>query len=286
MTKGTLTPYILVSVLIHTGFLIATHQFLRLPAEEVEPAELIPVEIVVLREEPPALRPRLAPDDQIVTEKALATKSQALTSSEIDQHTDDMPQPVPQPGNYEPSVTVATVTTLGVGAGTREGEETAGKPMVLAFQMTPLHLSPLDPSMPAESSPIEVKIPTVLVEAKAGGSPTYSQAPLKIEAPLASRRTNNDLASERLPTPQADNYEPGLPASTLQLKSHPIGAQIFVDGMLSGETPMKLELPLGKHEVRLALPDYYDWKAQITLTEEHQTFPIFFRLLPVEETNE
>jgi len=73
--------------------------------------------------------------------------------------------------------------------------------------------------------------------------------------------------------------------STLQLGSDPNGAQVYVDGLLSGKTPLDMELPVGKHEVRLALPEYYDWKAQIELTEKNKALPIFFRLLPVENAN-
>jgi hypothetical protein len=68
----------------------------------------------------------------------------------------------------------------------------------------------------------------------------------------------------------------------LKIKSHPIGAQVFVDGESKGKTPLDLALPLGTYEVRLALPDYYDWEAQIELRKEGET-PIRVRLLPVEE---
>ncbi len=72
--------------------------------------------------------------------------------------------------------------------------------------------------------------------------------------------------------------------STLQVQSQPNGAQVYVNSMLIGETPLAWELPLGKHEVRLALPDYYHWDAQVELTAEHKTLPITYRLVPIEET--
>ena len=61
MKKARLIPYILVSFLIHAGVLIGAHQFLKLPVEELESVELIPVEVVVVREESPVLEPRVAP---------------------------------------------------------------------------------------------------------------------------------------------------------------------------------------------------------------------------------
>ena len=49
----------------------------------------------------------------------------------------------------------------------------------------------------------------------------------------------------------------------LQVESNPTGAQLYVDGGFQGQTPGRLELPLGSHEVRLSLPGYYEWEAQI-----------------------
>jgi hypothetical protein len=39
---------------------------------------------------------------------------------------------------------------------------------------------------------------------------------------------------------------------------------------------------LGKHAVRLTLPDYHEWEAQIHLTEEGET-PLFVRLIPMKQ---
>jgi hypothetical protein len=132
------------------------------------------------------------------------------------------------------------------------------------------------------SAPLDVRIAAVPIEAKAATIPPYPQSPQKIETLLASRRPSEDFAAGHQPIPREGTHEPVLMVSTLQLQSQPNGAQVYVNGMLIGETPLDRELPLGKHEVRLALPDYYDWKAQIELTETRKTLPIFFRLLPVE----
>jgi hypothetical protein len=52
--------------------------------------------------------------------------------------------------------------------------------------------------------------------------------------------------------------------------------------MFKGETPVRLELPPGKHELRLTLADYYDWEAQVQLKEENET-PLQVRLIPIEK---
>ena len=90
------------------------------------------------------------------------------------------------------------------------------------------------------------------------------------------------------PTPATSS--PGESASGLQVartgvlkvESVPNGAQIFVDGSFRGKTPLTLQLPLGKYEVRLSLPHYYEWEAQLQLNEEGET-PLFCRLVPMDE---
>ncbi len=69
MLKNRLTPYILVSVLIHTGFLLGMHSFLKLPDAESEPPVLIPVEVVVLREQPPDPALRITASEPMATKK-------------------------------------------------------------------------------------------------------------------------------------------------------------------------------------------------------------------------
>ena len=67
--------------------------------------------------------------------------------------------------------------------------------------------------------------------------------------------------------------------TSLNVESVPVGAQIFIDGSFRGKTPLKLDIPLGKHEVRLSLPEYYEWEAQIAL-EEKGEIPLSVRLVP------
>jgi serine/threonine protein kinase len=68
----------------------------------------------------------------------------------------------------------------------------------------------------------------------------------------------------------------------LRVESIPNGAEVFVDGALVGQTPTRLDLPAGKHEVRLVLPSYYHWEAQVELKKEGIT-PLLVRLIPIAE---
>jgi serine/threonine protein kinase len=57
------------------------------------------------------------------------------------------------------------------------------------------------------------------------------------------------------------------PKSSLIVDSIPAGAQVYVNGEFSGETPVTMELVVGKHEVRLTALHYYEWEAQVQLED-------------------
>lgn len=67
-------------------------------------------------------------------------------------------------------------------------------------------------------------------------------------------------------------------ASFLMVTSSPSGAQVFLDDSFKGNTPINLEIPIGKYEVRVSLPDYLDWEAQLQISEPGKT-PLHVRLI-------
>ncbi len=69
----------------------------------------------------------------------------------------------------------------------------------------------------------------------------------------------------------------------VKVVSTPAGAQVFVDNFLKGETPLDMELPLGKHEIRLSLSEYYGWEASLQLDQDVE-IPLVVRLVPFAET--
>jgi serine/threonine protein kinase len=79
------------------------------------------------------------------------------------------------------------------------------------------------------------------------------------------------------PSPPPGPVKLGL----LKVDSNPVGAQVFVDGGFRGIAPLQLELPIGKHEVRLTLPDYLESESQVEITEGET--PLSVPLLPIEE---
>jgi eukaryotic-like serine/threonine-protein kinase len=78
-------------------------------------------------------------------------------------------------------------------------------------------------------------------------------------------------------TPSPTGVKP-TPLSVLKVNSNPSSAQVFIDGAFKGNTPLKLDLPFGKYEVRVSLTDYYEWEAQVQL-ETAGEMPLFARLV-------
>ena len=75
---------------------------------------------------------------------------------------------------------------------------------------------------------------------------------------------------------------PLKPSAMLNVTSDPPEAQIFLDGSFKGKTPLKLNLPLGKYEMRLSHSNHHDWDAQIRLDEEKE-MPLFVKLVPIQQ---
>ncbi|BBO73313.1 hypothetical protein DSCW_07300 [Desulfosarcina widdelii] len=74
-----------------------------------------------------------------------------------------------------------------------------------------------------------------------------------------------------------------LPAasSLLDVASTPSGAQVFVDSAFKGTTPVNIPLHPGSYEIRLNLPGYYEWEAQLQIGED-QPAPLDVRLVSID----
>ncbi len=65
----------------------------------------------------------------------------------------------------------------------------------------------------------------------------------------------------------------------LKVDSKPSGVQVYINDSLKGETPLKFDLPVGKHEIRLSLQGHHDWEAPLLIEEEGE-IPLLITLLP------
>jgi len=78
--------------------------------------------------------------------------------------------------------------------------------------------------------------------------------------------------SQHQEQPRSNMGKPAVQAPVLtarvKMESVPEGAQVFIDNTLMGKTPIQLDIALGKHEVRMSLPEYHEWEAQIDLDKQ------------------
>lgn len=108
-------------------------------------------------------------------------------------------------------------------------------------------------------------------------------SPTPVDAPVAEPPALSVEVPPAAPPPSSIGHPPEkppetLPQAALNVTSTPPGAQLFVDDDPKGITPTNLSLPLGTHNVRLRLADYYDWEAAIQLSEPGQ-MPLHIRLI-------
>jgi eukaryotic-like serine/threonine-protein kinase len=92
---------------------------------------------------------------------------------------------------------------------------------------------------------------------------------------FATQTILDRIRSRTEPNPMVEAH------AALNVSSDPTGADVFLDGSFRGKTPVKVDLPLGKYEVRVTLHNYYDWEAQLQLDQKGDV-PLFVRLLPTE----
>lgn len=109
-----------------------------------------------------------------------------------------------------------------------------------------------------------------------GGLSYYLFKPVGVKEPAAVKEAVKESAVKK--EAAGEKIKTGF----LRLDSNPMEAQIFINGVFKGKTPARLEVPAGTHEVRLVLPNHYDWEAQVKLKEEEET-PLMINLIPLTE---
>ncbi len=109
-----------------------------------------------------------------------------------------------------------------------------------------------------------------------GGLAYYLLKPEVVKEEKVVKETIKETVVKK--EPAAEKIKAGI----LRIDSNPMEAQIFIDGVFKGKTPARLEILAGSHEVRLVLPNHYDWEAQVKLKEEEET-PLMVNLIPLME---
>ena len=71
---------------------------------------------------------------------------------------------------------------------------------------------------------------------------------------------NASPASTRVPAPAAES------TGSLEVDSRPLGANVFLDGVLVGTTPVEMrQVPVGEHTVRLEHDGYRRWSSPVRI---------------------
>jgi hypothetical protein len=138
----------------------------------------------------------------------------------------------------------------------------AAKPTVMEPQRETSPAALVGDLRPAEAEPL----------------PTSRVVPAALAIPSASanraRATANATRVE--PAPQARGY-----VGSLVVTSEPQGADVSVDGVPQGQTPLAItNLNIGSRVVRLDLPGHQRWSWAVSVVANRRT-PIAVRLLPV-----
>ena len=103
---------------------------------------------------------------------------------------------------------------------------------------------------------------TPMDKANSQGAMTKSALPsdvLETRATKTMSNANEHTATEAVAQSQLQS------TATLQISTEPLGAQVYVNNLFKGKTPLEIRLPLGKYELRLNLPDHLEWEAQVDL---------------------
>ncbi len=102
----------------------------------------------------------------------------------------------------------------------------------------------------------------------AGNTPFVSRVP-EGEHVVVLREGDRNVWQQRLKVESGKEYPFSVALnggeSLLAVESDPPGARILVDGVEKGTTPSKLQLPPGKHQVRIRLKRHKDYQAEVDL---------------------
>ena len=150
---------------------------------------------------------------------------------------------------------------------------------VLPAEGKPGIAPPPPPEAPRRASLKPLVMALLLVFIVAGGVGGYYFFGRK--AAPTDKAAEADKTVEAAATPASVQEQVQPQAATLRISSEPLGATVFVDNGEKGPTPLDVPLPLGKHELRLSMPGFLEWEAQVDLDTLGET-PLHITMRPVE----
>ncbi len=143
---------------------------------------------------------------------------------------------------------------------------------------------PGGPETPMLKTPAVARSATLQMESTPAGALVLvdgnraGQTPLRLDLPLGEHRVRLELVGheawedvfrlvEAREYPVRVDLKPEPRLASLKIGSTPEGADVYVDGIPQGKTPIQAELPLGSHSIRLSRSGYKDSDRTLTLGE-------------------
>ncbi len=143
---------------------------------------------------------------------------------------------------------------------------------------------PRGPETPVQETPALARSATLQLESTPSGAMVLVDGkragltPMRLDLPLGEHRVRLELVghgawedvfrlAEAREYPVRVDLKPEPRVASLKIGSTPEGADVTVDGTLQGQTPIRSELPLGSHSIRLSRSGYKDSERTLTLGE-------------------
>jgi PEGA domain len=134
---------------------------------------------------------------------------------------------------------------------------------VATVQEAPAASAPLTAAAPqgnkSNNSVTSLNQQRILAREPASKPITDANAPSPQVQPTALAVENHESASQDSSTAAIRPAANSAGEGTASITSSPDGADIFVDSIGRGRTPLILKLPAGRHSVQLAIEGYRDW---------------------------
>jgi serine/threonine protein kinase len=148
---------------------------------------------------------------------------------------------------------------------------------VLPAEGQPAVAPPPAPQAARRSGIKPLVLALLLILVLAGGTGGYYFLGRKAPSPDPATPAEPPMVQQATPAPTQAPVQ--AQTAMLRISSEPIGAMVFVDNGEKGPTPLDVPLPLGKHELRLSMPGFLEWEAQVDLDRET---PLHITMRPVE----
>ncbi len=124
------------------------------------------------------------------------------------------------------------------------------------------------------SLPPQTTTPTPTPSAPTEKASPRHEKPAAAVAPAKPPPAESQVARQQLTTPKAGSEVKSVTVAPkqafLNINTSPSGAKIYVDGALSGTSPVVMRVSLGSHLVRATMEGYHDWETSVALEEPRE----------------